>query len=202
MKKTLVIFIVSVMILLVCAPFVSATTNAELPDKLMAIASKYGATDADKIKIERYLADYPVTDAQADQIMAKAYEAAAVMEKAGVTDIRKLSTAQKNQLKTIANEAASIVGVTLSFRNDGVDIYKNGKRIESVTLQSTTVLVPGTGSNLSSGTVATGSTSSATTSSGTKLVYTGSNSYKVLTVSGIMAVVALAAIVGKKKCLI
>lgn len=183
MKKSLIISIVFVMMLLVCAPFVSATTNAELPDQLMAIGAKYGATDADKIKIERYLADNPVTDAQANQIVAKAKEAAAVMDAAGVTDVKQLSADKKNQVKAIANEAASVIGVTLSFKNDSVEVYKNGKRVDNIAPVATT---------------GSASTATTTTTSGAKLVYTGSNSYKVLAVCGAIAVVALAAVVGKK----
>ena len=74
----------------------------------------------------------PVTESEANAIVAKAEEAVKVMEDAGVTDYTKLSKAQKDQLKSIANEAASIVNVTLVFKTKAVEVYKNGKLIETV----------------------------------------------------------------------
>ena len=184
MKKILTISILFVMMVALCTTMVSAVTSAELPDQLFALASKYGATAADKIKIERFLADNTVTDAQAEQIMTKANEAVKIMEEAGVTDVRKLSTEKKNQLKTIANEAASIVGLTLTFEKEQVKVYKDGKLLETITASSTTS--------------AAGSSTNGTTQ-GAKLVYTGSNSYKVLAI-GSVVVVALATIaIARKK---
>ena len=90
-------------------------------------------TSADKVKIERYLADNPVTDEEANAIVAKADEAVKVMEDAGVSSYSELTSAQKSQLKTIANEAASIIGLTLKFSVGKVEIYKDGKLIETVT---------------------------------------------------------------------
>ena len=108
MKKLLTISILFVMVLAMCTSIVSATTNAELPDALMAIGEKYGATATEKIRLERYLADYPVTDEQANAILAKAQEVDNIMKAAGVTDVRKLTQDQKNQVKAVINEAAKI----------------------------------------------------------------------------------------------
>ena len=189
MKKLLTISILFVMVLAMCTSTVSATTKAELPDQLFAIGSKYGATAAHKIKIERYIADNDLTDAQATAIVTKANEIAGIMDAAGVTDPRKLSAEDKARVKSLANEAASIAGVTLVFKKDDVDVYKNGKKIDSA--QS-----PLTGSSSSSSTGS--STSSTKTTSGKKLVYTGSNSY-VAIAAGTVAVVALATVVIVKK---
>ena len=46
---------------------------------------------------------------------------------------RLLSKEQKAEIKTIANQAASIVDVTLTYKSGSVEIYKNGKLIETVT---------------------------------------------------------------------
>lgn len=187
MKKILTISILFVMMLAVCAPFASATTAAELPDQLFAIASKYGATAADKIKIERYLADNTVTEAQANAIMEKARAAEKIMDEAGVTDVKKLSADKKNELKTIANEAASVAGLTLTFEKENVKVYKNGKLIEQVNANS----VASTGSSAGAG----------TTNGGAKLVYTGSNSYIVLAIgSTVVLALATIAIARKKSC--
>ena len=132
MKKVLTISILAVMLVLMVVTGVNAANNDNLAETLYNMGAKYGMTKSDKVKIERYLADYPVTESEANAIVAKAEEAAKVMEDAGVTDYTKLSKAQKDQLKSIANEAASIVNVTLVFKTKAVEVYKNGKLIETV----------------------------------------------------------------------
>lgn len=133
MKKLLTISILAIALVLMAVTGVNATTNDNLAETLYNIGAKYGMTKADKVKIERYLADYPVTESEANAIVAKANEAAKVMDNAGVTDFNKLSKEQKAEIKTIANQAASIVDVTLTYKSGSVEIYKNGKLIETVT---------------------------------------------------------------------
>ena len=127
-------------------------------------------TSADKIKIERYVADNTVTDAQANAVVAKAKEAVKIMEDAGKTNINSLTNEEKNQLKSKANEAASILGLTLTFKSGTVEIYKNGKLIDTV-----------------------GASNSG------KLVYTGNNTSAILVVSSIVAVALTANFVARKK---
>lgn len=133
MKKLLTISILAVMLVLMTVTGVNATTNDDLAETLYNMGAKYGMTKADKVKIERYLADNPVTETEANAIVAKANDAVKVMEEAGVTDYSKLSADKKAEIKTIANQAASIVNVTLSFKSGSVEIYKDGKLIETVT---------------------------------------------------------------------
>lgn len=157
------------MLVMAFATIANAATSAELADKLYAKGEKYGMTAADKVKVERYLSENPVTDAQADAILAKADEAIAVMEKAGVTDYTKLTTAQKNEIKAIAQSAAELIDVKLVFKTGTVEIYnKDGKLIESVSLN------------------------------GGKLAYTGNNVNTVIGVS-VVAIIALAIGVVTKK---
>lgn len=132
MKKLLTISILAVMLVLMTLTGVHAATKDNLAETLYNMGAKYGMTKADKVKIERYLADNKVTDSQADAIVAKAKEAVKVMEDAGVTDYTKLSADKKAELKTIANQAASIVDVTLVFKASSVELYKDGKLIETV----------------------------------------------------------------------
>ena len=166
MKKSFIISILTAIIIMACATIVNAST---LADELYAKGQKYGMTTAEKVKIERYVSENTVTDDQANAIIAKADEAIAVMEKAGTTDYNKLSSAQKEQLKAIANSAADIVDVKLVFKNGYVEIYDNtGKLIETV------------GQNNG------------------KLAYTGNNVNVVLTTS-VIAVIALAITVVTKR---
>lgn len=169
MKKSLLISILTAVIVMACATLVNATTTATLADELYAKGKKYGMTSADKVKVERYLSENTVTDEQANAIVAKADEAIAVMEAAGTTDYSKLTDAQKDKLKSIANSAASIIDVKLVFKKNTVEIYDNaGKLIETI------------GQNNG------------------KLAYTGNNVNVVLTTS-VIAIIALAITVATKR---
>ncbi len=133
MKKLLGISLLCVMLLIVLATGVNAATTETLADELYAKGVKYGLTSADKVRIERYLSENPVTNEEADKILAKADEAVAVMEAAKETNYAKLTTAKKDELKAIATEAAKIIDATLVFKVNSVEVYKNGKLIETVT---------------------------------------------------------------------
>lgn len=148
---------------------VNAATSSTLADDLYNLGAKYGVSSSDKIKIKRYLADNPVTNDQANQIMAKANEAIKIMEEAKVTNVNQLTKEQKNKLKTIANEAASIVGVTLTYKNGTVEIYKNGKRIEVITF------------------------------SNGKLAYTGNDGHTIIAITSIAVVALTASFIVRKK---
>lgn len=170
MKKTLIVSILMSIILFVGASVVSAATTETLADELYVKVKKYGMTTADKVRIERYLSENPVTDEQANQIMSKADEAVAVMENAGVTNYNKLTQDKKSELKTIAKETADIVGAKLVFKSGSVEIYDaNGKLIETVAQNNG------------------------------KLAYTGNNSVNVVLTVSVIAMIALAITVGGKK---
>ena len=57
------------------------------------------------------------------------------MQKAGTTDITKLSEEDKSKIKEIAEEAASILNLTLTIKNGKIEIYKDGKLIEVVSIE-------------------------------------------------------------------
>ena len=170
MKKTLSVVLLVIIAVMALATGVNAATSSTLADELYSKGAKYGMTSADKVKIERYLADNAVTDEQANQVLAKAQEAAKIMDEAGITNYSKLSADKKNKLKTIANEAASVLGLTLTFKSGNVEVYKDGKLIETL------------GSN-----------------SNGKLVYTGNNTNIILVVSSVAVVALAAGFVARKK---
>lgn len=170
MKKALSIAILFVMLVMLTLTGVQAATKATLADEVYAKLTPYGATASDKVKVERYLADNPVTDDEANTIIAKVDEAIAVMDAEGVKDYTKLSTEAKNKVKSIAQSAANTIGLTLTFKKGTVEVYnKEGKLIETASL----------------------------TNNG-KLAYTGNNVNTILVVSSI-AVIALAVTVVAKK---
>lgn len=172
MKKTLVMAIIFV-ILAMMAITVNAATSSELANTLYKKGEKYGMTNSDKVRIERYIADNNITDAKANEIIAKVDEAVAIMEEAGVTSYNDLTDKQKSELKSIANEVASVAGLTLKFGTNKVEIYKGDKLVESVTKTNG------------------------------KLQYTGNNSTAlVVTVASIsLAIIALVAVAKKRASL-
>mgnify|MGYP004497431229 FL=1 len=168
MKKLVTVALVAIMLVMSFAVLANATTSSELADKIYEKGATYGMTSADKVKIERYLAENPVTDAEAESILAKVDQAVEVMKTAGVTSYDKLTTEQKNELKTIAKSAAEVLNVTLVFKTSSVEIYKDGKLIETVT------------------------------SNNGKLAYTGNNVNVVLVVSAIAIIALATTVVAKK----
>ncbi len=170
MKKILKISLVIGLLLLINISNVEAVVSSQLADKLYSMGARYGLTASHKLQIERYLSDYPVTEEEANAIISKANEAIAIMEESGITDIKQLSSADKNKIVSLANEAANIVGVTLKFNSDSVSVYKDGKLINQIT------------SEAASG----------------KLAYTGNNIYKILVVSSV-AIALIAIIYNKEK---
>ena len=169
MKKTLAIVLLAIIAIMALATGVNAATTSTLADELYAKGAKYGMTSADKVKIERYLAENPVTEAQANELLAKADEAIAVIENAGVTSYDKLTIAQKDEVKSIATEAAKKVDLKLVFKTKSVEIYNNdGKLVETV-------------SNTNG-----------------KLAYTG-NTMNIALVASVVSIIAVAAVVTRKK---
>lgn len=136
MKKILSITILLIMALALLGGAVNAATTETLADELYAIGSKYGMTSADKVKIERYLADNPVTEEEANQIIAKANEAEKIMKDNNATKIAEVKKEDREKLKTIANDAASVIGLSITFKPGTAEIYKNGKLIETVTMNN------------------------------------------------------------------
>ncbi len=169
MKKILTIAVLAIMVMMAFATGVSAVTTEGLADELYAKGQKYGMTAAEKVKIERYLSENPVTEEEANAIIAKADEAVAIMEEVGATNYDDLTTEQKSELKNIATSAAEIIDVKLVFKKGSVDVYDNeGKLIETVTENNG------------------------------KLAYTGNNVNVVLIVS-VIAIIALAITVTMKR---
>ena len=174
MKKTLIIAMIFIMVVMLATTMVSAVTKDSLVNDLYALTSKYGVTNADKVKAERFLTEYPITDEKANEIYEKAKEAIKVLEDAKVTDVKKLQTQltreQKIKFEALCQETASLVGAHLIYRNGTVEVYKDGKKVEVFYFTDG------------------------------KLVYTGNNINIVLVVSSV-AIIALATayIVRKKK---
>ena len=138
MKKILASVVLLISLLAVAATTSMAATNADLIAYIKAnhtISGKVtGVSAGNRIRAERYLKENPVTDEQAAALIAKGNELIAVMESEGVSDPAKLSLNGKERFMAIAREAAAIVGLTLDFHANSVDVYKNGALIDTITM--------------------------------------------------------------------
>ena len=133
MKKTLTIAILAVMLIMTMMTIVNAATSSALPNELYAIGSQYGMRESDRVKMERYLQEYPLSDADCNRILALAQQADQIMKDNNTNNLNDLTGDVKSRLIALANEAAAIAGVTLDFKSDRIDVYKNGKLIETMT---------------------------------------------------------------------
>lgn len=131
MKKLKTVMLSATAVSLFTCSIVGAST-ADVIDEIYAIGSKYGATAAEKVKLERFVEDNDITKTQTEELLEKANEVDAIMEAAGVTDFSELSSSDIALVKSLANEAASAVGVTLSFQDGAIEIYKDGVLIEKI----------------------------------------------------------------------
>ena len=174
MKKLATVTLLIVMLVAFLAGTVNAATESELLDYLSKEFTIGGETisisASDKVKIERYLNENEVTAEQADSIIAKVDEAIAVLEAAGETDLTKLSQEDKSKLVDIANSAASVLGLSVSYdaSSKTISVYKDGELIESTSI-----------------------------SAGDELVQTGSTNYVYVAILAVV-VIAIAAVVVKK----
>ncbi len=120
------------------------TASAKVNDKLLNYAKSthkvagenVKLSNSDIVKVERYLTQNEVTDAEATQIIAKMDEIIAVLDKAGESDLSKLSDATKDKVLSLAKEAAAVVGATLSYDNSSkvLTVYQNGTKIEAISV--------------------------------------------------------------------
>ena len=170
MKKLLTIALLFVMLTMVLVTVVNAATTDTIANELYAIGSKYGMKEAEKVKMVKYLHDYPLSDADCNRILALAQQADQIMKDNNTTSYKSVSSDVKAKLKSLAIEAADIAGVELDFKTDGVDIYKNGTLIESITASTVG-----------------------------QLAYTGSNVNIAVVVSSVVAIAMVATVVVRKK---
>lgn len=168
MKKILTVLLAIIMVMGVFTA-VNATTSSELANEIYKVGKPYGMSEANRVKIERYLSENPVKDSEADQILAKAKEVAKVFADAGVKKYSELSDSQKEKVKSIAVEAGKIIDLTVKFGTKAVEIYKNGKLIETVYYD------------------------------GDKLLYTGNNVTPIIVVSSVVVIALVAGFALRKK---
>lgn len=142
MKKVFKIVLAFLLVLIICTTVAKATSTDDLvayASKTFTIAGKQvKLSNSDILKVKRYFSENPVSESDANKIMSKADQIISIMNSAGVSDLTKLSKAKKDEIIKIAQEAAAITGATLTYdsKNKTIEMYKNGKKIESISIQN------------------------------------------------------------------
>lgn len=139
MKKTLKIVLIFAILLFCNVTVANAATNEEV----IAYATKsfdvngksVSLKAADKVKVQRYLEQNPVSAEEGEQIIAKINEGVNLLRTENVTDPSKLSSAKKQELLSIGQQAAKIAGAELTYdaQSNAVSIYKDGVLIDQAT---------------------------------------------------------------------
>ena len=175
MKKIVKIFTLVLFMALVLTTTVNASASDDLLNELSKTYTVGGKditiSDADKVRIERYLADNPVTEEQKDTILSKLNAIIDIMNAEGVSDPGKLSVSKKTEAMNLAKEAASAIDLKLVMDTNAntIKVYNaEGKLLETATIEKG------------------------------KLSYTGNNSI-VYIVAPIVAVIAVATVIAVKK---
>lgn len=188
MKKITKVMLALVMAIVALTVFTTksnAMTANELKDYICndkgINGTKLIIRDADKVKVEKFFANNEMTDAQADQIKAIIDKGVALMNADGASEPNQLSSkAKKQELLSYAQEAAAVMGLTVSYdaTEERLDIYKNGVLYDSLNW---------------------GVTESSKGSTESALVQTGSTNYVYIVVAGIMLIADIMLVVSRKK---
>ena len=135
MRKSIKIVLALLIIAVVCLGYTTAV-NATPGEDLIAYLSKPFTIAGETVtipsgyikEVQRYIDTYGITADQVTAIEAKIEEGIAVMNNAGVSDVSKLSQADKDKLMGLAQEAAAIVDATVTFGKGTVTVIgKDGK---------------------------------------------------------------------------
>ena len=138
MKKVLSMMLVAVMAMLMLGTVSKATTKNELKEYITSPKTIAGKTmvvqDDDKVRIERYFDNNEITDEQAGKIKDIMDKAISFMTANNASNPSQLSKANKQKLLAYAQEAASVLGLTVSYDSSTqrLNIFKDGKQIESL----------------------------------------------------------------------
>lgn len=189
MKKITKVMLALVMAIIIALTMFTTKSNAMTANELKDYicndkginGTKLIIRDADKVKVEKFFANNEMTDAQADQIKAIIDKGVALMNADGATEPNQLSSkAKKQELLSYAQEAAAVMGLTVSYdaTEERLDIYKNGVLYDSLNW---------------------GVTESSKGSTESALVQTGSTNYVYIVVAGIMLIAGIMLVVSRKK---
>lgn len=117
MKKFLFLFVA----VLLTTVSVNAMSKDELKDKLTKSYTINGVTyklnNGNANMVKSYLEQNEVSESDCDYISAQIDKAVEIIEKANVSDLSKLSTSTKNELKALVNNVGANTKVPVSINN-------------------------------------------------------------------------------------
>lgn len=102
----------------ICTNYVNAATEQDLIDyasKTFTINGKEFSSPELAAIVKSYLKDNDISSSDADKIIAKADQIMKIVNDAKVTDVTKLSKSQKDEIRALATDAATIAGATISY---------------------------------------------------------------------------------------
>lgn len=148
MKKSIKIVLISLIVLLSMTTMTKAASSNEVIDYLESECGEY-VTDADMKIVRDYFKQYPISDEEGEQLIAKAKAVKKIIDNGSSSRVRSFTATEKQQLKDIANEAARIIDVNLVFKSNArVDVYKDGVKIQSFYLSGNNRILTYTGSSI------------------------------------------------------
>lgn len=195
LSKVLLIAVIAIMAL---ATSVSAYTSSDLANYITGShtisGSQFELGAAQKQEVKNYLANNPLTDAEAAEVKSLLDQAKNEINATGASNLNQVSKETKSKAVSLLKQAGNVAGVTVSVNteNQTVTLSKAGTVILSgaYSLEGNGGLTVRTYTNPAS----TGSASGSTINS---FVYTG-NSNAVFAVVAVLAVVAVSTILVKK----
>ncbi len=144
MKK----FLQMALVLVVSLGFVSSV-NAATEQELIDHVSKSYVVNGQNVRIrdtyinqlKQYLAEKDVSATAADQIIADFDKAVAIMQAGKVTDPTKLSKADRSNLLALGKDAASKLGMNVSYANGKLLVVDaSGKGLPSVDVKTALIV--------------------------------------------------------------
>lgn len=197
--------IISVMVLMIVMISISFVVNAATNDDVISYVTMshtvngrtFQLNKAQRQSLTQYLKENPVTNSEADEIIAKLSEAKIKLEQSGATKASQVSDSVKAEVVSLVKSAGEIAGLDVQ-----VDIAKEIVTIKTIDGKKTIIKATSfknlvteqknnTGSSNNAGT-SNNASSSSSSNSGKKLVYTG-NDYGVA-IKTIVAIVAVASV--------
>lgn len=195
--------IISIALLIIVVISMTMTVNAYTNESVISYISKAHTVNGRTVQLSgtqresltKYLRENPVTDSEANEIIAKLDEAKALIDNSGATDLSQLSENIKAEVVSLVKSAGAIAGleVQIDTKSETITIKdKNGNVIIRATSYSELNKTAGSNSNAnaSSTTNAQGSNKN-NAKPEKKLVYTGGANY-VVALKSVIAIVAVA----------
>lgn len=193
--------IISVMLLIMVVISMTMSVNAYTNESVISYISKAHTvngrtvqlTGTQRESLTKYLKENPVTDAQANEIIAKLDEAKALIDNSGATDLSQLSENIKAEVVSLVKSAGAIAGleVQIDTKNETITIKdRNGNVIIRATSYSELNKTAASNSNANAGSTTSAQGNNNKAKPAKKLVYTGAN-YSVA-LKTIIAIVAVA----------